>query len=593
MSSSCQNLIAALKDCLKHSDCVMKDGNRPSDCLKYHLDELPEECQSLRKATYECKRGMLDMRKRFRGNMIGSQFEFTPKPPPDTAVSLLSPLPSYPAQVSLHNAFLHQAHLTVHCPYSQRGAGLNIPRGAEIINPSIDYDVEKINFAQNTQKEPWFIKLNPNGRIPTIIDRSRNNFAVFETAAINLYLAQHYDKGYVFWFDPTKEPDNYSEMLQWIFFAHGGVGPMQGQANHFNKFAPEDIPYAKKRYTEETKRLFGVLEIRLKDRDYLAGSGRGKYSLADIKAFPWPGSHAAKRGLLLKSDCKLERPTIGDPFDAGSSSVPMSHPRDPSGSSSGSSTSSSSSSSPSSSSVPPPTGGESPNMPTVASEMSTSYKVEPSFRSPTYSSPPFHTHAFFAALEKTFPEETARSLMRATRALLVDRIGRVRREGLTVKDLDNQAYLFRAALSELRAEMTMNTKNDSAAIRAATAALRREVDRLDVKMKEDIGNLKHEIQMELDSRKNEAKADRRQQDVSIEELMNKAVVNVSDLRTDVEEIKWDTMRKVVLTLSTLVVIIIVMMEVQPKSKPPKNLPPPPRPEVTIPTEGLERTEWVT
>lgn len=99
--------------------------------------------------------------------------------------------------------------------------------------------------------------------------------------------------------------------------------------------------------------------------------------------------------------------------------------------------------------------------------------------------------------------------------------------------LFQQAYLFRAALSELRAEMTMSTKNDSAAIRAATAALRREVDRLDVKMKEDIGNLKHEwvsvfsphchipnymirIQMELDSRKNEAKADLKQQDISIE-----------------------------------------------------------------------------
>ncbi|KIM46257.1 hypothetical protein M413DRAFT_441338 [Hebeloma cylindrosporum] len=154
--------------------------------------------------------------------------------------------------------------------------------------------------------------------------------------------------------------------------------------------------------------------------------------------------------------------------------------------------------------------------PVISSGVPTTYMSDPSSRSPTYTSPPFHTHTFFAALEKTFPQQTARSLMRATRALLVDRIGRVRREGLTVKDLDNQAYLFRAALSELRAEMTMNTKNDSAAIRAATAALRREVDRLDVKMKEDIGNLKHEIQMELDSRKNEAKADLKQQDISIE-----------------------------------------------------------------------------
>ncbi|XP_006459724.1 hypothetical protein AGABI2DRAFT_45904, partial [Agaricus bisporus var. bisporus H97] len=68
MSSSCKDLMAALKDCLMHSDCVVKQGNLPSDCLKHHMDELPQECKSLRKATYECKRGMLDMRRRFRGN---------------------------------------------------------------------------------------------------------------------------------------------------------------------------------------------------------------------------------------------------------------------------------------------------------------------------------------------------------------------------------------------------------------------------------------------------------------------------------------------------------------------------------------------
>jgi len=142
--------------------------------------------------------------------------------------------------------------------------------------------------------------------------------------------------------------------------------------------------------------------------------------------------------------------------------------------------------------------------------------------------------------------------------------------------------------------MTMSTKNDSAAIRAATAALRRDVDRLDVKMKEDIGNLKHEIQMELDSRKNEAKADLKQQDISIEELLNKAIVSVSDLRTDVEEIKWDNMRKAVLTLSAFVLVIIIMMEVQPHAKKVQPAPPlPPRPDGNIPTEGMERTEWVT
>ncbi|KAH6914977.1 cytochrome c oxidase assembly protein PET191-domain-containing protein [Coprinopsis sp. MPI-PUGE-AT-0042] len=78
MASSCQGLLSALKDCLLHSDCVVKDGRLPSECLKQHFDELPEECKSLRKATFECKRAMLDMRKRFRGNIAGSQFEFTP-----------------------------------------------------------------------------------------------------------------------------------------------------------------------------------------------------------------------------------------------------------------------------------------------------------------------------------------------------------------------------------------------------------------------------------------------------------------------------------------------------------------------------------
>jgi len=178
--------------------------------------------------------------------------------------------------------------------------------------------------------------------------------------------------------------------------------------------------------------------------------------------------------------------------------------------------------------------------------------------------------------------------MRATRALLVNRIGKVRREGLTVKDLDNQAYLFRAALSELRAELTMSTKNDSAAIRAATAALRREVDLLDVKMKENVGNLKHEIQMELDSRKNEAKADLKQQDINIETLLNKAIVTISDLRTDVEEIKWDNMRKAVLTLSGFVVVIIITMEVQPKPKSSRTASPPPtQPDVNIPKDWNE------
>lgn len=160
-----------------------------------------------------------------------------------------------------------------------------------VYGEKVDYDVEKIDIARNVQKEPWFIKLNPNGRIPVLVDRVREDFVVFETAAILLYLEQHYDPERKLGFDPVLQPNDYSEMLQWMLWAHGGVGPMQGQANHFNRFAPVDIPYAKNRYTLETKRLYGVMEIRLTDRDYLAGPGRGIYSAADINVFPWINAH--------------------------------------------------------------------------------------------------------------------------------------------------------------------------------------------------------------------------------------------------------------------------------------------------------------
>ncbi|KZS91876.1 glutathione S-transferase [Sistotremastrum niveocremeum HHB9708] len=129
---------------------------------------------------------------------------------------------------------------------------------------------------------PDYEQLNPAGRIPTIV---HHDVPVVETSAILLYLAAQFDKTFKFSFDPIQDPYNYSEQLQWLFFAHGGIGPMQSQANHFIKFSTEDIPYGKKRYLDETKRLYGVLAIRLQDRDYLTGPGRGKYALADIKAY--------------------------------------------------------------------------------------------------------------------------------------------------------------------------------------------------------------------------------------------------------------------------------------------------------------------
>ncbi|KAF9526671.1 glutathione S-transferase [Crepidotus variabilis] len=159
----------------------------------------------------------------------------------------------------------------------------------------LSYDWKQLDIMKKAEsKEPWFIKLNPNGRIPIIVDRSRNDFVVFETSAILLYAAQQYDKSFKLWFNPEEDIENYSTMLQWLFFGHGGIGPMQGQANFFNftskGMGPADagdVTFSLKRYQNEVKRLYGVLQIRLGDREYLAGSGKGKYSLADIKIVPW------------------------------------------------------------------------------------------------------------------------------------------------------------------------------------------------------------------------------------------------------------------------------------------------------------------
>ncbi|KAJ6508908.1 putative theta class glutathione s-transferase [Mycena sanguinolenta] len=150
----------------------------------------------------------------------------------------------------------------------------------------LEYEFKKINFSQNEQKEDWFLKLNPNGRIPVIVDRARDNFAVFETGAILQYLQQYYDKEGRFGFDP--QSNDASEVMQWMFWANAGLGPMMGQAGHFKNAAPEPIPYAQNRYIDESKRLLGVLELRLKDHQYLVGE---KFSIADINAYPWVGAH--------------------------------------------------------------------------------------------------------------------------------------------------------------------------------------------------------------------------------------------------------------------------------------------------------------
>jgi len=146
----------------------------------------------------------------------------------------------------------------------------------------IPYTVRAIDFSKNEQKEEWFLKINPNGRIPSIIDHNRGDFAVFESGAIFLYLAEHYDKNHNISF---ADPDKQSQVIQWLFWMNAGLGPMQGQANHFIRSAPEKIPYAINRYVTETKRLYSVLEAHFaQGNKYLVDN---KYTVADISTFSW------------------------------------------------------------------------------------------------------------------------------------------------------------------------------------------------------------------------------------------------------------------------------------------------------------------
>ncbi len=145
----------------------------------------------------------------------------------------------------------------------------------------IDYKLIPISFAKKEQKSDWYLKLNPNGRIPTIIDTSNNDFVVFESGAILWYLAEKYDR-----FLPH-DPDLRSETLQWLMFQMGGIGPMMGQAMYFQRIAKpngQEDAYAIDRYVTESRRLLEVLNTRLEGRNYLVGD---EYSIADIATYPW------------------------------------------------------------------------------------------------------------------------------------------------------------------------------------------------------------------------------------------------------------------------------------------------------------------
>ena len=146
----------------------------------------------------------------------------------------------------------------------------------------LPYSVTAIDLGAKTQKEPWFLELNPNGRIPVIVDRDNDDFVVFESGAILLYLAEKAEQLL------PRDPKQRSRVVQWLMFQMGGIGPMQGQANVFFRYAPEKIPYAIGRDRKETMRWYGVLEEQLAGREYLVDD----YSIADIAAFPWVRKHS-------------------------------------------------------------------------------------------------------------------------------------------------------------------------------------------------------------------------------------------------------------------------------------------------------------
>jgi GSH-dependent disulfide-bond oxidoreductase len=143
------------------------------------------------------------------------------------------------------------------------------------------YNVIAVDLAANEQKTPEYLALNPNGRIPTIVDRDNDNFVVFESGAILLYLAQ---KTGQFWSEDLKQQ---SLITQWLMFQMGGIGPMMGQANVFYRYFPEKIPAAIHRYQSEVRRLFEVLDGRLSKVEYLAGD----YSIADMAHWCWVHTH--------------------------------------------------------------------------------------------------------------------------------------------------------------------------------------------------------------------------------------------------------------------------------------------------------------
>jgi GSH-dependent disulfide-bond oxidoreductase len=145
---------------------------------------------------------------------------------------------------------------------------------------ALPYEVHPVSLSKGDQKQDWFLKINPNGRIPAIVDRDEDNFAVFESGAILIYLAEKCGKLM------PKDVKGRSLVIQWLMFQMGGIGPMFGQVGFFHKFAGKEYEdkRPRDRYIAESRRLLNVLNDRLSERQWIMGD---TYSIADIATFPW------------------------------------------------------------------------------------------------------------------------------------------------------------------------------------------------------------------------------------------------------------------------------------------------------------------
>jgi GST-like protein len=165
----------------------------------------------------------------------------------------------------------------------------------------LPYTIKPVNIGKGEQFEPAFLKISPNNRMPAMIDKEPVDggepVSVFESGAILQYLAEKTGR-----FLPKDLRGRFT-VLEWLFWQVGGLGPMLGQNHHFNRYAPEKIPYAIDRYMRETQRLYGVLNKRLEGRDFIAGKD---YSIADMAAYPWTVSHE-NQGIRLEDFPHVKR----------------------------------------------------------------------------------------------------------------------------------------------------------------------------------------------------------------------------------------------------------------------------------------------